>query len=89
VLLADSMVVPKTPGCKGSVTAHPVKKSAGSAKKSSLRKGFLNPPPREVKDVGVESLPSPPSCPSPVEGNGFSQSRNWPVRFYQNGEIVV
>ncbi len=38
---------------------------------------------------GVERLPSPPSCPPPVEGNGSSQSRNWPVGFDQNGEIVV
>jgi hypothetical protein len=89
VLLADSLVASKTPVCKSSVTAPPVKKSAGSTKKSFLRKGFLNPPPQEVKDVGVESLPSPPSCPPPVEGNGSSQSRNWPVGFDQNGEIVV
>jgi hypothetical protein len=89
VLLADSLVASKTAVCKGSVTAPPVKKSGGSAKKSFLRKGFLNPPPREFKDVGVERLPSPSSCPPPVEGNGFSQSRNWPVGFDQNGEIVV
>jgi hypothetical protein len=31
----------------------------------------------------------PPSCPPPVEGNRFSQSRNSPVGFDQNGEIVV
>jgi len=32
---------------------------------------------REVKDVGMLGLHSPPSCriiPSSVEGNGFSQS---------------
>lgn len=89
VLLADSLVASTTSGWKGSVTEPPVKKSTGSEKKSFLRKGFLNPPPRVVKDVGVESLPSPPSCPPPVEGNGFSLSRNWPVRFDLNGDIVV
>lgn len=83
VLLADSLVALKTPVYEGPVTAPPM------AKKSFLRKGFLNPPPRVVKDVGVERLPSPPSCPPPVEGNGFSHSRNWPVGFDLNGEIVV
>jgi len=79
VLLADSLVALKTPVCKGTVAAPLGKKYAGSAKKSSLRKGFLNPPPREVKDIGVEGLSSPPSChifPPPVEGNSFSQSQN-------------
>lgn len=52
-------------------------------------KGFLNPPPRVVKDVGVERLPSPPSCPPPVEGNGFSHSRNWLVGFDLIEEIAV
>jgi hypothetical protein len=56
--------------------------------------GFSVPPvlPRVVKDVGVVRPSSPPSgCISPcsVEGNGFSQSRNWPVGFDHNGEIVV
>jgi hypothetical protein len=49
-------------------------------------------PPREVKTVGVVGLPSPPSChiiPSSVEGNGFSQSQEWPVRFDPIGEVVV
>jgi hypothetical protein len=48
--------------------------------------------PREVKDVGVVQPFSPLSgCISPysVEGNGFSQSRNWPVGFDHNGETVV
>jgi hypothetical protein len=92
VLLADSLVALKTPVCKGTVAAPLGKKYAGSAKKSSLRKGFLNPPPREVKDIGVEGLSSPPSChifPPPVEGNSFSQSQNWLVGFDQNGKIVV
>lgn len=48
--------------------------------------------PREVKDVGVAGPSSPPSgyiIPRSVEGNGFSQSRNWPVGFDHNGEIVI
>jgi hypothetical protein len=39
-----------------------------------------------------KDFPPPTSChifPPPVEGNGFSQSQNWPVGFDQNGEIVV
>jgi hypothetical protein len=37
-------------------------------------------------------LHSPSGCriiPSSVEGNGFSQSQKWPVRFDLNGELVV
>jgi len=48
--------------------------------------------PWEVKDVGVAGPSSPPSgciIPRPVEGNGFSQSQNWPVGFDHNVEIVV
>jgi len=47
---------------------------------------------REVKDVGMKRLHSPPSCriiPSSVEGNSFSQSQEWPVGFDHYGEIVV
>jgi hypothetical protein len=47
---------------------------------------------REVKDVRVAGPSSPPSgCifPRSIEGNGFSQSRNWPVSFDHNGEIIV
>jgi len=80
---------------------HANKKTESPAKKGIFRKGFLNLPPivsvppvlpREVKDVGVVRPSSPPSgCISPcsVEGNRFSQSRNWPVGFDHNGEIVV
>jgi hypothetical protein len=48
--------------------------------------------PQEVIDVGVVGPSSPLSgCIIPlfVEGDGFSQSRDWPVGFDQNGEIVV
>jgi hypothetical protein len=51
-----------------------------------------SPLPWEVKDVGVVGLPSPPSCriiPLSVEGNGFSQSQEWPVGFDHIGEVVV
>jgi hypothetical protein len=70
-------------------------------KQGMLRKGFLNPrpivsgpsaSPREVIDVGVVGPSSPPSgciIPFSVEGNGFSQSKNWPIGFDHNGEIVV
>jgi hypothetical protein len=65
------------------------------------RKGFLNlfpivlaPPasPRKVNDVAMVGPSSPPKgsiIPPSVEGNGFSQSRNWPVGFDHNREVVV
>jgi len=80
---------------------HVKKKTESPAKQSLFRKGFLNLPlivsvppvlPREVMDVGVVGPSSPPSgciIPRSVEGNGFSQSRNWPVGFDHNKEIVV
>jgi hypothetical protein len=70
-------------------------------KQGMLRKGFLNPrpfvlgpsaSPWEVIDVGVVGPSSPPSgciIPFSVEGNGFFKSKNWPVSFDHNGEIVV
>jgi hypothetical protein len=80
---------------------HAKKKTETPAKQGLFRKGFLNLPPivsvppvlpREVKDVGVAGPSSPSSgyiIPRSVEGNGFSQSRNWPVGFDHNKEIVV
>jgi hypothetical protein len=64
-------------------------------------KGFLNPRPTvsvtpvspwDVNDVRVLRLSSPPSgciIPSFVKGNGFYQSRDWPVGFDHNWEILV
>jgi len=69
--------------------------------KDFLRKGFLNPrpvlpttssSPQKVFDGGIVGHSSPPRCcssSSPVKGKGFSQSRNWPIGFDHNGEIVV
>jgi hypothetical protein len=66
-----------------------------------LRKGFLNPHPsvtvtlallREVNNVEVVGPTSPSSgciILSSVEGNGFSQPRDWHVGFDHTGEIVV
>jgi hypothetical protein len=84
------------------VAEPPAKKVAELlVKQGLLRKGFLNPrptvivtpiSPQEVNDVGVVGPSSPPrDCfiPSSVEGNGFSQSRDWPVSFDHNREIVV
>jgi hypothetical protein len=80
---------------------HVKKKIETPAKQGLFWKGFLNLPrivsvppvlPQEVKDVGFAGPSSPPSgciIPRSVEGNGLSQSRNWPVGFYHNGEIVV
>lgn len=72
----------------------------GSKNKGFLRKGFLNPRPaaiaptasHEAKDVGMIGLHSPPGgriIPSSVEGNGFSQSQDWPIGYDLNGELVV
>jgi hypothetical protein len=87
---------------KASVAKPPVKKVAEPpVKKDFLRKGFLNPrpvlpttssSPRKVFDGGIVGPSSPPrgcSSSSPVEGNGLSQSRNWPIGFDHNGKIVV
>jgi hypothetical protein len=53
----------------------------------------INPTsPQKVTEVGMVG-PSPPprGCLTPYsfEGNGLSLSRNWPVDFDHNGEIVV
>jgi hypothetical protein len=87
---------------KVAVAEPPTKKVAESPVKTDiLRKGFLNPrpkmpatpaSPRKVFDVGMVGPSSPPrgcSISSPVEGNSYSQSRNWPIGFDHNGEIVV
>jgi len=87
---------------KVSIAEPPTKKVAEPPMKTSiLRKGFLNPrtdmpatpvSPRKVFDVGMVGPSSPPrgcSISSPVKGNGLSQSRNWPIGFDHNGEIVV
>jgi hypothetical protein len=102
-LLADSLAASKTPICfakKEVAAVPPLKNYVGSVKKGFLRKGFLNPRPaaiapttsHEAKDVGMIGLHSPPGghiIPSFVEGNGFSQSQDWPVRYDLNGELVV
>jgi hypothetical protein len=87
---------------KASVAETPAKKvSEPPVNKDFLRKGFLKPrpvlpttssSPRKVFDGGIVGHSSPPrgcSSSSPVEGTGFSQSRNWPIGFDHNGEIVV
>jgi hypothetical protein len=100
-LKASKMVADLTVN-KVSVAEPPAKKVVEPSVKTSIfRKGFLNPrpdmlatpaSPRKVFDVGMVRPSSPPrgcSISSPVEGNGFSQSRNWPIGFNHNGEIVV
>jgi hypothetical protein len=105
VLLSDSLKALKMVAVlavnKASVAEPPTKKVAEPLVKDFLRKGFLNPrpdlpttssSPRKVFDGGIVGPSSPPrgcSSSSPIEGNGFSQSRNWPIGFDHNGEIVV
>jgi len=87
---------------KASVAETPTKKVAEPpVKEDFLSKGFLNPlpvlpttssSPQKVVDGGIVGHSSPPrgcSSSSPIEGKGFSQSRNWPIGFDHNGEIVV
>jgi len=69
--------------------------------KQGLRKGFLNPHPKvpinptspqKVTEVGMVGPSSPQrGCLTPysTEGNSLSLSRNWPVGFDHNGEIVA
>jgi hypothetical protein len=104
VLFSDSRVAAKmTVGCTVNtvveppvkkVAETPVKKKTEPPKQGLFRKGFLNLPqivsippasPREVNTVALVGPSSPPSgC-----INGFSQSRNWPVGFDHDWEIVV
>jgi hypothetical protein len=71
-----------------------MKKPMTSVNQGRFRKGFLNLPPifsvppvslQEVNNGGVVG----PSFPSSGCFNGFSQSRNWPIGFDHNREIVV
>jgi hypothetical protein len=95
-LAVNKVAVAEPPTKK--VAEPPTKKVAESpVKMGILRKGFLNPrpkmpttpaSPRKVFDVGMVGPSSPPrgcSISSPVEGNSFSQSRNWPIGFDHNG----
>jgi len=79
----------------------PVKKAAKPPMKKGLRKGFLNPSPKvpvnptspqKVTKVGMVGPSSPPrGCLTLYSslGNGFSLSRNWPISFDHNREIVA
>jgi hypothetical protein len=98
VLLSDSLKASKM---VADLAVNKVSVAEPPVKTGILKKGFLNPRPDmpatpaspwKVFDVGMIGPSSPPrGCPisSPVEGNGFSQSRNWPIGFDHNGEIVV
>jgi len=104
-LFSDSLEAMKMfAGCvvlKVTVAEPPMKKVTEPLVKQGLRRGFLNPRPKvfviftspqKVVEVGLVGPSSPPrGClsPFPAEGNGFSQSRNWPVGFDNNWEIVV
>jgi hypothetical protein len=58
-----------------------------------FRKGFLNLPPISVPPVALQEVNNGgvvgPSSSSSGCFNGVSQSRNWPVGFDHNREIVV
>jgi hypothetical protein len=104
-LISDSLeAVKMTVSCsvkKITAAEPPVKKAVEPLVKQGLRKGFLNPRPKvpvnptspqKVTEVGMVGPSSPlRGCLTPYssEGNGFSLSRNWPVGFDHNGEIVA
>jgi hypothetical protein len=70
-----------------------MKKSVTPVNQGLFRKGFLNLPPISVPLMSLQEVNNggvvDPSSPSSGCFNGFSQSRNWPVGFDHNGEIVV
>jgi hypothetical protein len=70
-----------------------MKKSVTPVHQGLFRKGFLNLFPISVPPVALQEVNNGgmvgPSSPSSGCFNGVSQSRNWPVGFDHNGEIVV
>jgi hypothetical protein len=70
-----------------------IKKAMTPVNQGLFRKGFLNLPPISVPTVALQEVNNDgvvgPSSPSSGCLNGFSQTRNWPVGFDHNGEIVV
>lgn len=91
---ADKRVTVTEPPAEKVAKPSAMKKTETPVNQGPFRKGFLNLPPiisapltslQEVNNGGVVGPSSPPSgC-----LNGFSRSRNWPVSFDHNGEIVV
>jgi len=70
-----------------------MKKSMTPVHQGLFRKGFLNLPPISVLPMALQEVNNGgvvgPSSPSSGCFNGVSQSRNWPVGFDHNWEIVV
>jgi hypothetical protein len=70
-----------------------MKKSMTPVHQGLFRKGFLNLPPISVLPMALQEVNNGgvvgPSSPSSGCFNGVSQSRNWPVGFDHNREIVV
>jgi hypothetical protein len=90
----DKRVTGTEPPAEKAAKPPAMKKSVTPVNQCLFRKGFLNLPPivsvppaspQEVNNGGVVG----PSSPSSGCLNGFSQSRNWPIGFNHNGEIVV
>jgi hypothetical protein len=90
----DKRVTGVEPPAEKAAKPPAMKKSVTPVNQGLFRKGFLDLPPivsvppvspQEVNNGGVVG----PSSPSSGCLNGFSQSRNWPVDFDHNGEIVV
>jgi hypothetical protein len=91
---SDKRVTSAEPPAEKAAKPLVMKKSETPVNQGLFRKGFLNllpivpvPPasPQEVNNGRVVG----PSSPSNGCLNGFSQSRNWPVGFDHNREIVV
>jgi hypothetical protein len=89
----DKRVTGAEPPAEKAAKPRATKKSVTQVNQGLFKKGFLNLPPISVPSVALQEVNN-----SGVIGrysqssgcfNGFAQSRNWPVGFDHNSEIVV
>jgi hypothetical protein len=89
----DKRVTGAEPPTEKAAKPPAMKKPVKPVNQGLFRKGFLNLPPISVPPVALQKINNGgvvgPSSPSSGCFDGFSQSRNWPVGFDHNGEIVV
>jgi hypothetical protein len=91
---ADKRVTVTEPPAEKVAKPLAMKKLETPVNQGLFRKGFLNLPPRvsvphaSIQEINYSGVVGPSSPPSGCL-NGFSQSRNWPVGFDHNEEIVV
>jgi hypothetical protein len=89
----DKRVTGAEPPAEKAAKPCATKKSVTQVNQGLFRKGFLNLSPISVPSVALQEVNNGgvigPYSPSSGCFNGFAQSRNWPVGFDHNGEIVV